>query len=111
MPLARLRSGGFARPVSAAGRLWTKGAIYKVLANRVYLGEAIHKGMAYPGEHEAIIDQRTWDKAHAVMPEPSHRRGAATRAQIPALLKGLIFGPNDRPMSPSHTRRRSRIYR
>jgi site-specific DNA recombinase len=36
---------------------------------------------------------------------------AATRAQIPALLKGLIFGPNGRPMSPSHTRRRGRIYR
>ena len=39
------------------------------------------------------------------------RAGAATRAQIPALLKGLIFGPNGRPMSPSHTRRRGRIYR
>jgi site-specific DNA recombinase len=45
------------------------------------------------------------------MAEPSHRRGAATRAEIPALLKGLIFGPNGRPMSPSHTRRRGRIYR
>jgi hypothetical protein len=29
---------------------------------------------------------------------------------VPALLKGLIFGPNGRPMSPSHTRRRGRIY-
>jgi site-specific DNA recombinase len=45
------------------------------------------------------------------MAEPSHRRRAATRAEIPALLKGLIFGPNGRPMSPSHTRRRGRIYR
>ena len=27
------------------------------------------------------------------------------------LLKGLIYGPNGRPMSPSHTRRRGRIYR
>jgi site-specific DNA recombinase len=43
--------------------------------------------------------------------EPAHRRGAATRAQIPALLKGLMFGPNGRAMSPSHTRRRGRIYR
>ena len=93
------------------GKPWTKGAVYKVLANRVYLGEAVHKGIAYPGEHAAIIDQRTWDKAHAVMAEPAHRRGAATRAQVPALLKGLIFGPNGRPMSPSHTRRRGRIYR
>ena len=93
------------------GKPWTKGAVYKVLANRVYLGEAVHKGVAYPGEHEAIIDQRTWDKAHAVMAEPAHRRGAATRAQIPALVKGFIFGPNGRAMSPSHTRRRGRIYR
>ena len=45
------------------------------------------------------------------MAEPAHRRGAATRAQVPALLKGLIYGPNGRPMSPSHTRRRGRIYR
>jgi site-specific DNA recombinase len=93
------------------GRRWTKGAIYKVLANRVYLGEAVHRGVAYPGEHAAIIDQPTWDKAHAVMAEPARQRAAATRAQVPALLKGLIFGPNGRPMSPSHTRRRGRIYR
>ena len=71
----------------------------------------MYKGVAYPGEHAATIDQRAWDKAHAVMAEPAHRRGAATRAQVPALLKGLIFGPNGRPMSPSHTRRRGRIYR
>jgi hypothetical protein len=70
----------------------------------------VHKGVAYPGEHAAIIDQRAWDKAHAVMAEPAHR-GAATRAQVPALLKGVIFGPNGRAMSPSHTRRRGRIYR
>ena len=42
------------------------------------------------------------------MAEPAHRRGAASRTQMPALLKGLIFGPNGRPMSPSHTRRRGR---
>jgi site-specific DNA recombinase len=93
------------------GKPWTKGAVYKVLGNRVYLGEAVHKGVAYPGEHAAIIDQHAWDKAHGVMAEPVHRRGAATRAQVPALLKGLIHGPNGRPMSPSHTRRRGRIYR
>jgi site-specific DNA recombinase len=93
------------------GKFWTKGAVYKVLANRIYLGEAVHKGVAYPGEHAAIVDERAWDKAHAVMAEPAHRRGAATRAHVPALLKGLIFGPNGRPMSPSHTRRRGRIYR
>ena len=43
--------------------------------------------------------------------EPAHRRSASTWAQVPALLKGLIYGPNGRAMSPRHTRRRGRIYR
>jgi hypothetical protein len=45
------------------------------------------------------------------MAAPSRVRGNATRAEVPALLKGLIFGPSGRPMSPSHTRRRGKLYR
>src|SRR5690606_24267627 len=33
------------------------------------------------------------------------------RAETPALLKGLIFGPTGSAMSPTHTRRRGRLYR
>ena len=93
------------------GRAWTKGDIYKILANRVYLGQAVHKGTAYPGEHAAIVDQELWDRAHGVMAEPTRQRAATSRAQVPMLLKGLIFGPNGRAMSPSHTKRRGRIHR
>ena len=34
-----------------------------------------------------------------------------TRAQTPALLKGLIFGPTGCAMSPTHTRKGGRLYR
>jgi DNA invertase Pin-like site-specific DNA recombinase len=95
----------------SGGKPWSKGAVYKVLHNRVYLGEAVHKGVAYPGEHEAILEQRAWDLAHAAMAAPCRVRGNATRAEVPVLLKGLIFGPSGRPMSPSHTRRRGKLYR
>jgi site-specific DNA recombinase len=27
------------------------GTLYKILRNRAYVGEAVHKGMSYPGEH------------------------------------------------------------
>jgi DNA invertase Pin-like site-specific DNA recombinase len=93
------------------GRAWTKGDIYKVLANQVYLGQAVHKGVAYPGEHAAIVDQELWDRVHAVMTEPTRQRAATSRAQVPMLLKGLIFGPSGRAMSPSHTKRRGRVHR
>ena len=38
-------------------------------------------------------------------------RGNRHRAQTPALLKGLIFGTDGRALSPTHTRRRGRLYR
>ena len=38
-------------------------------------------------------------------------RASRTRAQTPALLKGLIFGPDGRAMSPTHTRKGDKLYR
>ena len=73
--------------------------------NRVYLGEAVHKGTSYPGEHEAIIDHATWDKVHAILAENTVARANSTRAQTPALLRGLIFAPGGHAMTPSHTRK------
>jgi site-specific DNA recombinase len=92
------------------GKPFDKGILYKLLHNRVYVGEVVHKGNAYPGEHDAIIDRDTWDKVHGILAENAHRRASRTRAATPALLKGLIFGPDDKAMAPSHTRRRGRLY-
>jgi hypothetical protein len=93
------------------GKLVDKGYLYKLLNNRTYLGMAIHKGTAHPGEHAAIIDQDVWDKVHAILAEAARTRSANTRAQTPALLKGLIFGPTGAAMSPTHTRKGNRLYR
>ena len=94
-----------------SGKLFDKGAIYKLLANRVYIGEAVHKGTAHPGEHRAIVSRELWDLAHAILGENARHRAANTRAQTPALLKGLIFSPTGCAMSPTHTRKGGRLYR
>jgi DNA invertase Pin-like site-specific DNA recombinase len=46
----------------AGGGSHSRGALYKLLANRTYIGEISHKEKAYPGEHEAIIDRELWEK-------------------------------------------------
>ena len=97
--------------LTTKGRPIDKGYLYKCLSNRTYLGLAIHKGTAYPGEHAAIIAQDLWDKVHAILAENARTRSARTRAQTPALLKGLIFGPTGAAMSPTHTRKGNRLYR
>jgi site-specific DNA recombinase len=93
------------------GKLVDKGYLYKLLNNRVYIGQAVHKGTAYPGEHQAIISQGLWDKVHSILADSPRRRAAASRAQTPALLKGVIFGPTGRAMTPAHTRRGGKLYR
>src|SRR5437868_12372851 len=47
---------------SASGRLWggkpfSRGALYLMLRNRVYLGEIVHEGQSHPGERTPIIGQ------------------------------------------------------
>ena len=93
------------------GKPIDKGAIYKILGNRVYLGEAVHKGTSYPGEHEPIIDRELWDKVHAILAENTVARSNATRAQTAALLRGIMFAPGGHAMTPSHTRKAGRLYR
>jgi DNA invertase Pin-like site-specific DNA recombinase len=88
-----------------------KGRLYFLLHNRVYIGEAVHKGTAYPGEHQPIVSKAVWDRVQAVLAKNPRVRGGVSRAQTPALLKGLIFGSNGRAMSPTHTRKGQRLYR
>jgi site-specific DNA recombinase len=85
-----LRSEGM---TTKGGKPIDKGYVYRILNNRVYLGEAVHKGIAYPGEHQGVIDQTLWDRAHNILRESPRKRAMHTRAQTSALLKGLIFGP------------------
>ena len=93
------------------GRLVDKGFLYKLVNNRVYVGEAVHKGTAYPGEHQPIISRDLWDKVHGILRESPRVRAGRTRAATPALLKGLIFGPTGCAMTPTHTRRGDKLYR
>src|SRR6185436_10359070 len=93
------------------GRLIDKGYVYQLFRNRTYIGEAVHKGTSYPGEHKAIISKALWDKVYGVLSEGPRQRAARTRAQTPALLKGLIFGATGCAMTPTHTRKGGRLYR
>ena len=107
--LAReLRNDGFR---SKQGALIDKGYLYRLLNNRVYRGEAVHKGKAYAGEHKAIIDTRLWEQVHDIMGESPRKRANNTRTQTSALLKGLLFTATGAAMTPSSTKKGTRRYR
>ncbi|MBF0188473.1 MAG: recombinase family protein, partial [Magnetococcales bacterium] len=72
------------------GRPFDRGILYKLLQNRVYLGESVHKGTSYPGEHDAIISQDVWDKVQHAFASNRHQRSNRTRARTPSPLKGVM---------------------
>ena len=92
------------------GKLIDKGFLYKLINNRVYLGEAVHKGTAYDGEHDAIIGRDLWDKVHSILQQSPRLRALNTRCQTPALLKGIIFTETGAAMTPTATKKGS-LYR
>lgn len=107
--LAReLRRDGFR---NKQGTLIDKGYLYRLLNNRVYRGEAVHKGKAYPGEHDAIIDEALWDQVHAILKESPRKRANNSRSRTPALLKGLIFSDTGAAMTPTSTKKGAKLYR
>ena len=75
---------------------FTKTTIYKILKNRLYLGEIRHKDKWYPGEHQAIIDQDLWDKAQAIMAQDHGRRAADCRRRRRRRSRGCSMAPTAR---------------
>jgi site-specific DNA recombinase len=93
------------------GNVMSKNFLYRILNNRIYIGEAVHKGTGYAGEHQRLIDQKSWDRVHAILQESPRVRANNTRTETPALLKGLLYGEDGAAFSPTHTRKGDRLYR
>jgi DNA invertase Pin-like site-specific DNA recombinase len=90
---------------------FARGALYHLLKNRIYLGEIVHKGSAYPGEHSPIVPVELWDRVQATLAERGTSTGAKARGARPSLLAGLVYDDLGRPMVPSHTTKGPRSYR
>jgi hypothetical protein len=94
------------------GKPIDKSLIYKLLNNRTYLGELRHREQWYPAEHLPLIDRELWDNVQAILASNSRVRGNNTRATVPYLLKGIVFGHDGRALSPWHTTKKNgRRYR
>jgi site-specific DNA recombinase len=88
-----------------------KVVLHKILKNRTYRGMTVHKTEAYPGQHEAIIDEALWNEVRSINREPPRTRARLAAARDVALLRGLIFGPDGWAMTPQHARNNGRLYR
>jgi len=93
------------------GLAFSRGALFHMLKNRLYLGEIPHKHRSYPGEHAAIVDPATFDAVQASL-AAGRRAATGERKVAGALLTGRIVDASGEAMSPAFSYGRGgRVYR
>ena len=115
---SELEAGGmFGRARTIRGKTiapkpMSRGALYLLLSNRIYLGEICHKGTSYPGEHEQLIDAKLFEEAQRLLENNRNNQNAVAGADQPSLLAGILWDAHGRRMSPSHAvKQRVKRYR
>lgn len=93
------------------GSCFSRGHLYRILSNPVYLGQISHRDKVYPGQHPAIIDQDKWDAVKQLLSEnqQGHQQHSSTPSD--SLLTGFVFDEQGRRLIPSHSQKRTKRYR
>jgi hypothetical protein len=107
--VSKLRSSGGRARVN--GYPFSRGALYVVLSNRLYIGEVRHRGVRYPGQHQAIIDRELWDRVQEQLQAHATRRRLRAVKVEPSPLMGKLFDTSGAGLTPSHARKDARRYR
>ena len=89
------------------GGLISRGHLFKILSNPIYVGRLSHKDHVHDGLHDPIVDQATWDRVQSLLAEHTQRR-TVLRQDSDALLAGKLFDDRGNRMSPSHAAKSGR---
>jgi site-specific DNA recombinase len=97
---------------STGGGLFSRGHVYRLLSNPIYVGRIAHKGQVHAGQHEPIVSQDLWDEVQQSLRD---HLGAArikkTRQSSDALLTGKLYDDGGNRMSPTWARKESKRWR
>jgi DNA invertase Pin-like site-specific DNA recombinase len=87
--------------VEQGGEPFSRGALFHLLKNPLYVGKVRHKGQLHTGMHTAIVTDEVFDAVQAKIEENAVARRDRPLRSVDAWLKGKIFDADGRPMSPS----------
>ncbi|WP_324751003.1 recombinase family protein [Sphingomonas sp. LY54] len=91
--------------ITRGGVRFSRGSLYNLLGNPIYVGEIRHKDKTYPGQHPPIVERELFGAAQ----EQRRRRGIVKRerAASRAPLSGILHDALGHRMSATHARGRS----
>jgi hypothetical protein len=95
----------------SGGCAFSRGALYELLSNPIYVGEIRHKTERHPGQHEPIVGRELWEKAQQKLREQAaHPRGLSTKP-VPSPLAGKLFDESGEPLYVCGATKHQRRYR
>lgn len=106
-----IRSKTRKHPSRPGGHFMTRGAIYKLLSNPIYIGQIKHKGVCHPGLHEPIIDQALWDQVQQYMASNAVEHKTRSRHTARSPLVDKLFDASGNRLCIRHASRSGRRYR
>ena len=92
------------------GVIFSRGALYELLQNRIYLGEIPHKKECYPGQHKAIVSRTLWDKVQTTLAGNVQGVRKDERIDRGTLLEGLLHDQDGCLLTPTYTMKKRRRY-
>ena len=104
----------FASGSKQGGTNISRGHLHRILTNPIYRGLIVHKDKTWPGTHDPIIDEATWNRVQDKLQEAqARRRGSSTKNPDSATspLVGRLFDPSGDRLTPTHTTRQGRRHR
>ncbi len=88
----------------------SRGHLYWILSNPIYVGRLRHKGLIHDGLHPAIVDIETWDRVQQRLARQTQTRRAA-RSDDHSFLAGKLFDDRGNRMGASHASKGGRRWR
>jgi site-specific DNA recombinase len=99
------------RQGAAGNKPYSRGHLYRILSNPIYIGRVPHRGESYEGNHSAIIDMVTWNAVQQRLKDNRQGHRNQKNATSPSLLAGLVFDPSGNRYTTSHSTKNSKRYR
>jgi DNA invertase Pin-like site-specific DNA recombinase len=94
------------------GKPFSRGALYCLLSNPIYLGEIRHKQQSHPGQHEPIVSRELWERVQERLTERAARQGDGGKTAAPrSPLAGKLTDEDAEPLYVQGAARGERRYR
>ena len=97
--------------VASGGHSFSRGALYALLANPLYVGEIRHRKLRHPGQHQAIVERAVWERTQQQLQEHRVRTRSHPASSEKSPLIGRLVDEQGAGLTPSHARKGEKKYR